>query len=350
LLIVQFEMMIADVDHSALLIRASKTVLLATQTILNVYSTQKMGAKGTRLSQVLASCYIHVLTPYYSRASSKAFADGLCRRIEQLENMLQQQSALSNVQNHEHISITSRLPEENMGFEISTNIGMSETGDSEEPPPYNHPSTEFQPLQSNSTIQELPEQDPEPPWTEPPQSKAMVRKLVPCPVRFDMSSGRVRFFGPTTGMNLLSETTMNKSLERQESHWPIALLVNDLSPEAHDYLIGLYWSCHNSVFHLIHKDAFYDDRERGGTQFYSLFLHLCMLAVGFRYSDKDRQDMQRLLPSSNAESTLHAKARSLARLELERPGGIPSIQALFLLGDLECMLGRDDTGWMYAGR
>jgi hypothetical protein len=263
--------------------------------------------------------------------------------------MLQQQSALSNVQNQDHIETTSQLQEENIVFGMSTNIDMSETGGGEEPPPYNDQPTEFQPMNQNSATNERPEQEVEPPWSEPPLSKAMVRKLVPCPVRFDMSSGRVRFFGPTTGMSILSETTMNKSLERQESHWPIALLINDLSPEAHDYLIGLYWSCHNSVFHLVHKDAFYDDRERGGTQFYSVFLHLCMLAVGFRYSDKDRQDMQRLRPSSHAESTLHAKARHLARLELERPGGIPSIQALFLLGDLECMIGRDDTGWMYAG-
>jgi hypothetical protein len=136
-------------------------------------------------------------------------------------------------------------------------------------------------------------------------------------------------------MNILSETTMNKSLERHESHWPIALLINDLSPETHDYLMDLFWNYHNSVFHLVHKDAFYDDREQGATQFYSVFLHFCMLAVAVRYADKDRQDIQRIALTGTASSTLHAKARSMARLELERPGGIPSIQALFLLGDLE---------------
>jgi hypothetical protein len=36
-------------------------------------------------------------------------------------------------------------------------------------------------------------------------------------------------------------------------------------------------------------------------------------------------------------------------MELERPGGIPSVQAFLLLGDLECGIGRDNTGWMYAG-
>lgn len=36
-------------------------------------------------------------------------------------------------------------------------------------------------------------------------------------------------------------------------------------------------------------------------------------------------------------------------LELEHAGGIPAIQALLLLGDLECSVGRDNVGWMYAG-
>jgi hypothetical protein len=35
--------------------------------------------------------------------------------------------------------------------------------------------------------------------------------------------------------------------------------------------------------------------------------------------------------------------------ELERPGGIPSVVALLLLGDLECGVGRDNLGWMYGG-
>jgi hypothetical protein len=261
----------------------------------------------------------------------------------------QQQNGLSAVQDQDQNIHLNQNHEEDISFSMGTDINASQIGTGEEPPPYNDQHPEHQSMGQTNTINEQSEQEVEPPWTEPASSKAMVRKLVACPVRFDMSSGRMRFFGPTTDMSVLSETTMNKNLERQESHWPIALLVGDLSPEAHDYLIGLYWSCHNSVFHLIHKDAFYDDRERGGTQFYSVFLHLCMLATGFRYADKDRQDMQRLFVGSHNESTLHAKARHMVRLELERPGGIPSIQALFLLGDLECMVGRDDTGWMYAG-
>jgi hypothetical protein len=184
------------------------------------------------------------------------------------------------------------------------------------------------------------------------RGKILVKKLVPAPVKFDMASGRVRFFGPTTNMNLLSTVNVSRSLERRESHWPIALLIRDLSPETHDYLMELYWRSHNNHFHLIHKDAFEDDLANGGTQFYSIFLHLSILAIGYRYADKTRDDIARLIASGRppcAISIMHAKAKTMVNLELEKPGGIPSCQALFLLGDLECMIGNDATGWMLAG-
>jgi len=177
----------------------------------------------------------------------------------------------------------------------------------------------------------------------------LLTKLSPCSVRFDMASGRVRFFGPTTNLHILSSTSLTSNPERQESHWPIAMLIRDLSPETHDYLMDLFWTCHNSVFHVVHKDAFEEDLESGSTQWYSMFLHFAILATGYRYSDKSRADIQRLMLHGQLSSTLHAKAKNMAKLELERPGGIPSVQALFLLGDLEAGCGRDDTGWMFAG-
>ena len=90
--------------------------------------------------------------------------------------------------------------------------------------------------------------------------------------------------------------------------------------------------------------------KTGGTQFYSNFLHLCMLAEGYRYADKSRADIKKLAcPGSNSDSlTFHTKAKKMAELELVKPGGVPSIQAIFLLGDLEVGVGRDDIGWMFA--
>lgn len=177
----------------------------------------------------------------------------------------------------------------------------------------------------------------------------MVRNLVPAPIRFDMSSGRVRYFGPTTNMNVLTTSSPSKTLERREIHWPVCTVVRDLPPETHDYLMELYWTCHNSVLHLVHSDAFYHDMERGGTQFYSVFLHLTMLATGFKYANKTRKDIQRLAMAPPMGSTLHEKARAMAKLEHDGPGGIPSIQAFGLLADINFNMGRDDSGWLFAG-
>jgi hypothetical protein len=108
--------------------------------------------------------------------------------------------------------------------------------------------------------------------------------------------------------------------------------------------MDLFWQHYNSYMHVIHQDAFHEDRENGGSKYYSPFLHICVLAMGFR----SRPDMQRITVSGR-ESTLHREAKYMLDYELERPGGIPSVIALLLLGDMECGVGRDNLGWLYAG-
>lgn len=179
---------------------------------------------------------------------------------------------------------------------------------------------------------------------------SVMRNLVPSPIHFDMSSGRVRYFGPTTSMNVLTTSSQSEALERRETHWPICMVVKDMAMETHDYLMELYWTCHNSVLHLVHLHAFNHDMDHGGTQFYSVFLHLAILATGFKYADKSRKDVQRLATTGTAGSTLHEKARAFAKLEHDEPGGIPSIQAFGLLADIEFNIGRDDSGWLFAGK
>jgi hypothetical protein len=82
----------------------------------------------------------------------------------------------------------------------------------------------------------------------------MLAKLIPYPVKFDMSAGRVRFFGRTTNMHILSRPTWDTS-RAPGPFWPIATLVQSLSSRTHDYLIDLFFDCHNSAFHLVHKWA-----------------------------------------------------------------------------------------------
>ncbi|GKT41397.1 nitrogen assimilation transcription factor nirA [Colletotrichum spaethianum] len=70
--------------------------------------------------------------------------------------------------------------------------------------------------------------------------------------------------------------------------------------------------------------------------------------MGFRFADSGREDAKRIA-LGNWESSLHREAKHMLSAVIESPGSIPSVQALLILGDLECGVGRGNTGWMYAG-
>lgn len=168
---------------------------------------------------------------------------------------------------------------------------------------------------------------------------------------FDQISGRLRYFGPTVNSHIYSELEVddaNSTRETLEQARRAEKIIRTLPIETHEYLMQLFWQHYNGVLHVVHEDAFNGDRENGRTQFYSGFLHICILAMGYRFADKSRSDMQRIgLP--DRESTLHREAKYMLDLELERPGGVPSVAALLILGDSEVGVGRDNVGWMYAG-
>ena len=159
-----------------------------------------------------------------------------------------------------------------------------------------------------------------------------------------------RYFGPTTNCHVHSESInpFGATQEMNEQARRADKIIRSLPLETYDYLMDLFWQCYNPVIHVLHQDAFNEDRENGRTQFYSGFLHVCVLAMGYRFANKERLDIRRIgLPGM--ESTLHREAKYMLDHELERPGGIPSVVALLLLGDLECGVGRDNLGWMYGG-
>lgn len=168
---------------------------------------------------------------------------------------------------------------------------------------------------------------------------------------FDQLSGRHRFYGGTANFHIHSQLG-----DGDDAHSHEAILqarraedcIRSLAAETHNYLMDLFWQHYNSVLHVVHQEAFDDDRRDHRTRYYSGFLHVCILAMGFRFSDKSRPDMQHIaLP--NRENLLHREAKSMLDLELQRPGGLPSIAALLILADSEAGVGRDNVGWMYAG-
>jgi len=188
----------------------------------------------------------------------------------------------------------------------------------------------------------------------PPKKDGMVNRLLSTRghLSFDQLNGRLRYFGPTTNCHVHSEfgNPMESAHEQSEQARRADKIIRSLPLETYDYLMGLFWQCYNPVIHVLHQEAFNEDRDMGRTQFYSGFLHVCVLAMGFRYADKDRMDIKKIsLPHAQWESTMHREAKYMLDQELERPGGIPSVVALLLLGDLECGVGRDNVGWLYGG-
>lgn len=185
-----------------------------------------------------------------------------------------------------------------------------------------------------------------------PKQEDIVHRLLSTKgnLSFDQLSGRLRFFGPTANSHVYAEPPDQfDSREPPEQVRRAERIIRSLSATTHDYLMNNYWVYYNSMLNVVHQDAFQADRESQNPRFYSSFLHIAILAMGYRFADFQREDMKRIT-LADRESTLHREAKYMLDIELERPGGIPSVQALLLLGDLECGVGRDNTGWMYAGK
>jgi hypothetical protein len=184
-----------------------------------------------------------------------------------------------------------------------------------------------------------------------PNQEDIVHRLLPTKgnLSFDHISGQLRFFGPTANSHVYAESTsLSDTCEPLEQIRRAEKIIQSLSRETHDYLIDQFFQYYNSVIQIIDRAALEADRISKSSKFYSHFLHIAVLGMGYRAADMDRDDIRKITVNPR-ESTLHREAKDMLDIELERPGGIPSVQALLLLGDLECGVGRDNTGWMYSG-
>lgn len=166
----------------------------------------------------------------------------------------------------------------------------------------------------------------------------------------DKDNGQTRHYAPTTNIHVYNDIfRAHATAGTWEQRRRIARVLKDLPSDTHDYLMELYWTQHNTVMHVVHKDAYCRDLSNDNTQYYSGFLHICILATGFRYADKSRPDIQKLTFDGD-ESNLLREARDLFEYDVNHSVELTRIQGLLLLGDLECGLGRDTSGWMYTGK
>ena len=163
------------------------------------------------------------------------------------------------------------------------------------------------------------------------------------------ASGQRCYFGPNSNAIHLYSNMIHKA-SLATFHHECVRTIRSIPSDTHDYLMDLYWDQSNSILPVVDKDAFLDDKNSNQSANYSPFLHLCLLATGFGYSDKSRAEIKNLLITNTSESILDRELRRLSVYEVDRPMGITSIQALLLLCRLECMAGRENAGWLYGSR
>lgn len=165
----------------------------------------------------------------------------------------------------------------------------------------------------------------------------------------DKDTGYTRYYAPTSNVHVYNEIVpASSTADTWEQRRRISRVIKDLPTETHDYLMELFWTQHNTILHVVNKEAYYQDKENDNVRYYSGFLHICILAMGLRYADKSRPDIQRLT-FGDEESSLLREARYLSEYAVNHSAELTRIQALLLLGDLECGLARDNSGWMYTG-
>jgi hypothetical protein len=128
---------------------------------------------------------------------------------------------------------------------------------------------------------------------------------------------------------------------------PLQVATQTLTQEEQDHLMDLYWNSYNNIVNLVPEADFRKDQEGGNHQWYSEFLHICLMAMGSRFAGSAWPGRRKVI-SGERETLVHKKAKDIFESGGEKLSGLPMVQALLILGDLECGVGRLESGWMYA--
>ncbi|KAL1841902.1 hypothetical protein VTJ49DRAFT_6424 [Mycothermus thermophilus] len=211
-------------------------------------------------------------------------------------------------------------------------------------------------------LQDSSEPKPKPPTTTTTRHLLSTRgTFLPSP----STPNHTRYFGPTANSHVHANANANPAASSllsalvDEPHERAAaqqhrasLVIATLPAATHDYLLRCFWERYNAWQPVVDEAGFTAGRRGSPRLLYSPFLHLAMLAVGYRFAEWEREDVKRLVlggEGGRRESTLHREARGLVEGEVERPGGVASVQGLLLMAELEFGVGRDGSGWMFSG-
>lgn len=171
-------------------------------------------------------------------------------------------------------------------------------------------------------------------------------------LQYSSATGQLSYTGPVERLQHYGHGFMQSPdtppgswhMQRRLSH-----IISELDQETYDYLMTCFWSSYNAHLMIVDQEAFQRHKIEDGDQVhYSTLLHLCCLAMGFRFADKSRMDIQALI-RGNRDSIFHGNARYMVESELKKPHRLSTVQSLLILGDLECAGGSDTTSWMYTG-
>lgn len=124
-----------------------------------------------------------------------------------------------------------------------------------------------------------------------------------------------------------------------------------ISKSTEEYLLGLFWSTrYGHVSLYIDRELFLSAKKPGDPTYYTRSLEVCLLMLGLRCADPSRPDIQRLYLQQGQESILYRAGKQLVEDNLDKSEGLPAIQSLLVLGEMEASFGRYNSGWMYIGK
>ncbi|KAK3995256.1 fungal-specific transcription factor domain-containing protein [Cladorrhinum sp. PSN332] len=299
------------------------------------------------------------------RPISKAYMSSLSNRIAILEEMLKEQGVTPPPAVHPPKTRQDARQQQELGeTEVCERSKSSEprhesSGENQVPTPPGSGEEDVTMSEPEHSMSAVPmEQTPSPGLIDPmlfqdtdSQKEPDVRHLLSArgTQTFDQAAGRVRFFGPTANSHVHGRSAcLLDSQSRSGSANRASRTIDSLTPFTHDYLFRCFWDHYDPGSPVVDQSSFEAGRASKDARLYSPFLHLTMLAIGYRFADHAREDIKRLSAGSR-EGTLHREAKCLLDAELELPAGLPSVQGLLLLADLEFGIGRDSTGWLHLG-
>lgn len=137
-----------------------------------------------------------------------------------------------------------------------------------------------------------------------------------------------------------------------DDQWALSF-VRRLAPDYRQILLDSYWDEFNSIIPLVNKQVFQEAQRKQNRQFYSPFLHLCMLAAGQSSSGLTKLSSHETPFATRYGATspqdLSMQCSLLTKHQLCAPATVAAVQAFLLLAVLDMHRRRDRSSRLLIG-